>query len=310
MSSRAIRYTGARVKRLEDPRLLRGRGRYVGDITLPGMLAAAFVRSPWAHARIRGVDTSAASVIPGVAAVVTAGDIDLEPLAPTMSGDGFTPTAWPALAAARVRFAGEAVAVVVAESPYVAADARELVSVDWEPLTAVASIDGADETLFRRSHVHGDVDGAFARAAVTIHETFTHGRVTASPLELRGVVAAWDGDLLTVWASNQTPRILRSALAAALTLPETRVRVVAPDVGGGFGMKMHVFPEDLAIAAIARRLGRPVRWIEERRENLAAASQARAQRLALEVAADDTGRILALRARATSDASAWVIGKM
>ena len=307
MTASPIRYTGARIKRLEDPRLLRGRGRYIADITLPRMLAAAFVRSPWAHARIRGVDASSVSPIPGVVAVVTGRDVDARPLAPTMRGDGFTPTAWPVLPADRVRFAGEAVAVVVAEDPYTAADAHELVSVDWEPLSAVASIDAADEVLFRRSHVSGDVDGAFARAAVTIRETFTHGRVTASPLEPRGVVAAWDGDTLTVWASSQTPSLLRSVLAAALALPETRVRVVTPDVGGGFGMKMHVFPEDLAIASIARRLGRPVRWIEERRENLAAASQARSQRVELEVAADDAGRILALRARVVSDAGAYHI---
>jgi carbon-monoxide dehydrogenase large subunit len=305
-----IRYTGARVKRLEDPRLLRGQGRYVGDVKLPGMLGAVFVRSPHAHARVRGIDASAARVAPGVVAVATARDVSAKPINPKLEGDGYTPTEWPALAADRVRYLGEAVAVVVAETPYAAADAREAVVVDWEPLPAVATIDAALERgdlLFRRAQTRGGVDEAFARADVTLRETFTHERVAPSPIEPRGVVAAWDGDTLTMWASTQTPRMLRAVVAASLGLDEARVRVVTPDVGGAFGLKMHVFPEDLALASLARRLGRPVRWIEERREMLASASQARAQRLDVEVAADATGRVLALRARAMSDGGAYHI---
>ena len=305
-----IRYTGARVRRLEDPRLVQGQGRYVADVRLPGMLTAAFVRSPHAHADVQAIDASAARAVPGVVAVLTASDVTVKPINPKLDGSGYTATEWPALASDRVRFVGEAVAVVIAETAYAAADAREAVVVEWDPLPAVATLDAALErghVLFRRTQTRGAVDEGFASAAVTVRETFTHERVAPSPLEPRGVVAAWDGDTLTLWASTQTPRILRGVVAASLGLDEARVRVVTPDVGGGFGLKMHVFPEDLTLAATARRLGRPVRWIEERREMLATASQARAQQLEVEAAADETGRVLALRARAVSDAGAYHI---
>jgi carbon-monoxide dehydrogenase large subunit len=306
---RLIRYTGARVRRVEDPRLLQGRGRFLDDITLPRLLAVAFVRSPHAHAAITRVDADAARATAGVVAVVTADDLRgrARPLAPRLEGGGFTPTAWPALADGVARFGGEAVAAVVATSAYAAADGAERVVVTYAP-RPVASADDAlagGDVLVRRRFRRGDVAAAFARARVVVRETFAHGRCAASPLEPRGVIADWDGDALTVWASTQTPAILRRALAAALGLDETRVRVVAPDVGGGFGLKMHVFPEDVAVAALARLLGRPLKWVETRRENLAAATHARAQRMEVEVAADDEGRLLALRARAISDAGAY-----
>ncbi len=305
-----IRLTGARVKRLEDPRFLRGLGRYVDDLVLPRLLWGAFVRSPHAHAEVRAVDADQARALPGVAAVLTADDLRglARPLAPRLEGGGFTPTAWPPLADRRVRFCGEAVALVVAESPYLAADARDLVRVDYAPLPAVTSIDAAlaaGQVLFRRDWRHGDVDGAFARGAHVVRETFAHGRCAPSPIEPRGLVADWDGETLHVWAGTQTPSILRAALAEALGLDAARVRVAVPDVGGGFGLKMHVFPEDVAVAAVARRLGRPVKWIEERRENLTAASHAREQHLEVEAAADAAGRLLALRARVVSDAGAY-----
>jgi carbon-monoxide dehydrogenase large subunit len=306
-----IRYTGARVKRLEDPRLVQGRGRYLADVGLGGACAVAFVRSPYAHARVRSVDSAAARGSPGVIAVVTASDLaGIAPLAPVLEGDGFHATAWPPLAGDEVRFCGEAVAAVIATNSYLAADARDLVSVDYAPLPAIVSIDDALEAgavLVRRTHRRGDLERAFARAAVTVRETFSHARVAPSPLEPRGVLVQWDDETLTMWASTQTPRILRTALAAALTLDETRVRVVTPDVGGGFGLKMHVFPEDVALAAIARLIGRPLRWIEERREDVSAGSQARAQRVDVEAAADEAGRLLALRARVVSDAGAYHI---
>jgi aerobic carbon-monoxide dehydrogenase large subunit len=274
------------------------------------MLHVAFVRSPHAHALIREIDTSTARGMPGVVTVVTAAELggQARPLAPRLEGDGFTPTEWPPLAEGRVRFCGEAIAAVVATSGYAAADAREALTVDYEPLPAIASVDAglaSGHVLFRRAFATGDVDGAFAGAAVVVRETFCHGRCAPSPLEPRGVVADWDGETLTVWASSQTPYILRTSLARALGLDEMRVRVVVPDVGGGFGLKMQVFPEDVAVAAIARMLSRPVKWIEERRENLAAGSQAREQRMEVEVAAGSDGRLLALRARAISDAGAY-----
>jgi aerobic carbon-monoxide dehydrogenase large subunit len=284
----------------------------VDDIALPRMLVATFVRSPHAHAVVAGVETTAARAVPGVATVVTGADLArvTRPLAPRFTGDGFTPTAWPALAHERVQFCGEAVAAVVAADGYTAADARELVTVAYEPLPAVASIDAAlarDAVLYRRRHCHGDVEAAFASAPVVLQETFEHGRCAASPLEPRGLVADWDGDGLTVWASTQTPTILRTALAGALDLPLMRVRVITPDVGGGFGLKMHVFPEDVAVAALARRLGRPVKWTEQRRENLGAAAHARQQRMEVALAAAADGRVLALRARVLSDGGAYHI---
>jgi len=254
-----LRYTGTSVKRLEDPRLLTGRARYLDDLVLPRMLSACFARSPHAHARISRIDAAAATALPGVLAVVTADELRAvtKPLAPRLEGGGFTATAWPALADGVARFCGEAVAAVVASSPYVAADARELIAVDWEPLPAVATLDAAlaaGRVLFQRRHRTGDVDGAFARAAIVVDETFGHDRCAPSPLEPRGMIADWDGETLTVWSPSQCPSIMRTALAVALDLPEARVRIVTPDVGGGFGLKMQVFPEDVAVAALARRL--------------------------------------------------------
>jgi len=305
-----LRYTGMRIKRLEDPRLLSGRGRYLDDLALPRMLFASFVRSPHAHARIVRIDATAARALPGVVAVLTADDLRsaAKPLAPRLDGTGFTPTAWPALADGVARYCGEAVAAVVAASPYVAADARELVTVDWEPRPAVATIEQAlasQQILFERRYRHGDVDGAFARAAIVLRETFEHGRCAPSPLEVRGALADWDGEALTIWSGNQSPSMMRTALAEALGLPHARVRIITPDVGGGFGLKMQVFPEDVALGALSRRLGRPVKWIEERRENLVAASQARGQRTTVELAAAADGTVLALRSRVMSDNGAY-----
>jgi carbon-monoxide dehydrogenase large subunit len=307
-----IRLTGARVKRVEDPRLLRGRGRYVADLALPGMLSVAFVRSVHAHAEVREIDAARARAQPGVVAVATAADLRgaVRPLAPRLDGGGFTATAWLPLAEGRVRFVGEAVAAVIAERAPLAADGREAVAVSYAPLPAITSIDAglaAGQILFRRDWRRGDVDTALATAPLVLRETFSHGRCAPVPLEPRGVVADWDGATLTVWASTQTPQILRSALAATLQLSESQVRVIVPDVGGGFGLKVHVFPEDVAVAALARRLGRPLKWIEERRENLAAGSHAREQRVELAVAADRQGRLLALQARMLSDAGAYHI---
>jgi aerobic carbon-monoxide dehydrogenase large subunit len=305
-----LRYTGMRIKRLEDPRLLSGRGRYLDDLALPRMLFASFVRSPHAHARIVRIDAAAARARPGVVAVFTADDLRsaAKPLSPRLDGTGFTPTAWPALADGAARYCGEAVAVVVAASPYAAADARELVTVDWEPRPAVATTEQAlasRQILFERRYRQGDVDGAFARAAIVLRETFDHGRCAPSPLEVRGALADWDGEALTIWSGNQSPSLMRTALAEALGLPHARVRIITPDVGGGFGLKMQVFPEDVALGALSRRLGRPVKWIEERRENLVAASQARGQRTTVELAAAADGTVLALRSRVMSDNGAY-----
>ena len=314
------RYLGARVKRLEDSRLLAGQGRFLDDVTLPGMLHAAFVRSAHAHAIVLAVDAAPARRVPGVVLVLTGRDLDGEvaPLVARLEGPGFTPTAWPALASERTRFVGEPVAVVAAESPYAAADGAVAVAVGYDPLPAVADVTAAlapgaprlhpghpSNVLFERDDRRGDVDGAFATAPVVVRETFIHARCSASPLEGRGLVARWEDGGLTLWTGTQVPHVFRTGVARALGLPESRVRVIVPDTGGGFGQKMHVMPEDLAVAAIARRAGRPVKWVETRRENLAAATQAREQRVEIEAAADADGTLRALRARLVSDVGAY-----
>ena len=312
----------ARVKRLEDPRLLTGQASYVDDIHLPGLLYAAFVRSPHAHAHLSGVDVSAALDVPGVVAILAGPDLigRVQPLSPRLDANGFAATAWPALADSRVRFAGEPVALVAAGTPYAAADGCERVDARYDPLDALASVDVAlapgapvlhdtapGNVLFRREYSQGDVDGAFARADIRISERFDHGRCSAAPLEPRGLVAQWEDSHLTVWTGTQIPFVYRSALARAFGLPESSVRVIVPDTGGGFGQKMHVMPEDLAVAALARAVARPVKWTETRRENLAAASHAREGRVELEAAADAEGVLLGLRARVVSDAGAYHI---
>jgi carbon-monoxide dehydrogenase large subunit len=318
----STRYIGAQVRRLEDPRLISGQGRFLDDIRPDGLLHAAFTRSPHAHALVRGVEVAAARRAPGVGAVLTGQDLagTVRPLAPRLDAPGFTSTAWPALARDRVRFVGEPVVVLAAETPYAAVDARELVVVEYDPLPALTDVtaaaaagaprihpEHASNVLFQRRHSQGDVHGAFSRAAVVVGETFAHGRCSAAPLEPRGLIARWDSDGLTVWSGTQVPSIYAATLARAFGLDEGRARVIVPDTGGGFGQKMHVMPEDLAIVALARATGRPVKWVETRSENLAAASQAREERVEIEAAADAAGTILALRARLYSDAGAYHI---
>jgi carbon-monoxide dehydrogenase large subunit len=301
---------------------LTGGGAYLDDVRMPGLLHAAFVRSVHAHALVRRVVIERARGAPGVAAALSGRDLtaSVTPFAPRLEGGGFWPTEWPALAPQRVRFVGEAVVALCAEGPAQAADACELVEIDYEPLAPIADVDSAlaqgapllhdgvpGNVLFRRDYSYGDVDGAFARAHIVLRETFSHGRCSASPLEARGIAAAWEGDRLTVWSGTQAPHIFRTALAAAFRLPEGHVRVVVPDTGGGFGQKMHVLPEDVAVAALARVAGRPVKWIETRRENLAAASQAREGRVEIEAAADRDGVLLAIRARVVADNGAYHI---
>jgi aerobic carbon-monoxide dehydrogenase large subunit len=313
------RWIGAPIKRLEDPRLLTGRGRYLDDLAVPGMLHAAFVRSPHAHARVAAIETGPATAASGVRAVLCGKDLGaVAPMAPRLEAPGFAPTTWAALAPDRARYPGEPVAAVAATTAYAAADAAELVAVDYEPLPALPDIDAAlapgaprlheavaGNVLLRRRHSHGEVDAAFARATHVLAETFSTGRVSAAPLEPRGLVAAWDGDALTVWASTQIPFVMRTALARAFGLGESAVRVVAPDTGGGFGQKMAILPEDIAVVALARATGRPVKWVETRRENLQAASHAREQRVAVELAADGEGRLLGLRAHVWGDSGAY-----
>jgi len=312
-------WIGRAVRRREDPRLLRGEGRYLADLALPGMLHLAFVRSPHAHARVRAVDPAPALDVPGVVAVFTAADLALAPITAALRDARYRGGSWPPLAREVVRFVGEPVAVVAAADRYLAEDAAERVAVTYEPLPAVAALDAAlapdapqlhpdvpGNRFLEREVVHGDVETAFARAAVVVRGTFRHSRVAGAPLEGRGVAAAWEPPgRLTVWASTQTPHHLKEAVARGLGLAAAQVRVVVPDVGGGFGPKMMLYPEDLVTCAVAQRLRRPVKWVEDRRENLLAMTQAREVWVEAEAAADAAGRLLAVRATLCSDAGAY-----
>lgn len=310
--SEVLRHTGSPTKRVEDSRLLRGGGRFIDDVSLPRLVHVGFVRSPHAHAAIRRLDPSSALQNPEVVAVFTADDLRAValPLSPSLEASDFVATEWPVLADRFVHFCGEAVAAVVAISPYDATDGVGRVEVEYEPLPAVVSLSQAltdGRVLYRRTYRHGDVERAFADAQIVLRERFYRPRCAPCPMEPRGIVADWDGQTLVVWASTQAPHILRGALAHLLRLDEARIRVVVPEVGGGFGLKFHVFPEDVVVAAIARLLQRPVKWIEQRRENLTAASHAREQVVDIELAATRDGQLSGIRARVSSDGGAYHI---
>jgi aerobic carbon-monoxide dehydrogenase large subunit len=315
---------GRAVRRVEDARFLRGRGCYIDDLRLPGLLHAAFVRSPHANARLLAIDSRDARSAEGVVEILDGPTVrgSCRPIRAVITTPGLVPSEWPVLALDRVRFAGEAVAVVIADSPYRAADAAERVVVEYEPLPAltdVASAAGAGATLlhdgtqtnvlYQRGVTAGDVDGAFARADLVISETFQTQRATGVPIEPRGAIAAPDERTggLTLWSSTQVPHILRTALAELLALDEARLRVVAPDVGGGFGVKGQLFPEEAVLCVAARRVGRPVKWVETRREHLLASIHSREHRYEVEAAFSREGRLLALRGTVDVDAGAYSV---
>jgi carbon-monoxide dehydrogenase large subunit len=318
------KFVGATVTRSEDPRFLTGKGRYVDDIRIPGTLHVAIVRSPVAHARIRGVDVSAAEALDGVVAVITGATLRglVPPMTPDLGMADYHPAPQLALATDTVRFVGEPVAAVVAASRYVAEDAADLVEVDYEELPVVMNADAALADGSPQLHedvpgnlVHhmslnsGDMDAALSEADEVIRHTFQSHRHEAVPLEGRAVLASYDvaTESLTVWTSSQIPHLVRTLLARLLEMPEHSVHVVAPDVGGGFGLKAMLAREELLIAAIARSLGRPVKWIEDRRENLIASGQAREEKVEVEVPVRRDGTILGLRARILDDIGAYTV---
>ncbi len=325
------KYFGASVPRKEDPRLLRGEGRFVDDIKLPGMLHAAFVRSLHAHARIRAIRTDAARRLPGVAHVFTFTELDrwMKP----MPLFGAIPPGLaarvvvrmrqvPQLAMCRdvVRYVGEIVAMVLAPSRALAEDACELVEVDYEPLTPVTDMLAAAEPGAPLVHAEwgdnvavefetgfGDIGAALRAADVSVRERFHIQRYVGMPLETRGVVARWDprDGSLTTWNSTQVVHFVQQGLVAALELPPHKIRVVAPDVGGGFGTKANGYPEDLLIPAAAIASRRPVKWIEDRREHMMASAHARHQVHDIEIAARRDGAMLAVRDRIWLDLGAY-----
>ena len=325
-------FIGRSMPRREDRRLLTGRGQFIADFELPRMLHAVFVRSPLAHARIKAVDLTRAAAAPGVVAAMSGPEL-AQLLPPVSDTQLALPSKWttqvqhkfinpqqPLLAHDKVRHVGEAVAVIVAETRYAAEDAAQLVELDLDPLPAVldpdASLGAGSPIVHDRFGTNligsftvakGDIERAMARAPHRLKRRFHHHRYAAMPMECRGVVGLHDSrtDTLTIWSSTQVVHWVRREAAAVLQLPEARIRCVALDVGGGFGVKGHVYPEDLLIPFLARRLGRPVQWIEDRREHLICSCHSRDQIHDVEVGFDDEGRILALRDSFAVDGGAW-----
>ena len=325
------KYFGAAVRRREDPRFLRGEGRFLDDVRVAGLLHVAFLRSPYAHAMIRAIRTERARAAPGVVAVFTFADLEswMKPL-PLF---GAPP---PGLAAAiafeirqapqfalcrdRARYVGEIVAMVVAESRARAEDAAEAIEVEWEPRPVVTDMRQAAEPgtpLVHEAwgtnvgvgftHAIGDVEAAFARADLVMSETFHIQRYVGMPLESRGAVAVWDrrDGTLTTWNSTQVSHFVQQGLAGALGLPHHKVRVIAPDLGGGFGTKASGYPEDHLVPIAAIVLNRPVKWVEDRREHMMSAAHARHQVHAISLAAQRDGTIVGLRDRIWLDLGAY-----
>jgi carbon-monoxide dehydrogenase large subunit len=317
-----VKMVGARVKRLEDPRLLRGQGAFVDDVALPGVLHMAVLRSPHAHARLVAVDVGPARALPGVADAFSAADLGPDPAAIPVLFPVETSRDTPQYPLARdtVRYVGEGVAVVIAENQHIAEDALELIDVEYEVLDAVvdpiaAMLSGApvlhpaapDNVGASLVYTVGDADAAFAEADRVIGDRLDMQRYTGIPLETRGVAATRDAVTgeLTVWASNQWPHILRGVVAGMLGIPERSLRVITPDVGGGFGCKAEVYPEDVLVPFAASRLGRPVKWIEDRAEHFLTLVHSREQSHELELAFTNDGRITGLRARLVTDVGAY-----
>ena len=315
---------GQPVKRHEDDRLVQGRGQYTDDIRLPGMVYAHMVRSPHAHAKIKDVDKSAALALPGVLAVFSGADLK--------DTVGMIPTAWippnadmkmtphPALAYDTVRYVGDGVAVVIAEDPYTASDAADLVRVSYAPLDAVVHPKAAmgsgqplvhpeiaDNVAFHWS-VGDNLDDVFAAAEVVVRQEFRQQRLIPSAMEPRAAVAQYNPatEELTLWATTQNPHIHRLLMSGILGIPEHRLRVVAIDVGGGFGSKIACYPDEVVVAYAARALGRPVKWTETRQENFIATSHGRDHVHEVEIAGTRTGHIEAIRVKAFSNLGAYL----
>ena len=308
---------GRPAPRREDAKLLTGAGAFLDDLKAHAVTYARFVRSPVAHARIRGVDTSTARQSNGVVAVLTATDLELPLLEAPLENPAARRLPRPMLACDVVRFVGEPVAVVIAESQQLAEDAAARVAIDVEELPVVASVDDALRDGAPRLHEHatnvlydasfaaGDVDGVFAAADMVIERTFTSPRQSALPMETRGVLAEPTAAGLRVHASTQAPHMLHRLLAEAIQLPRDEIRVTCPDIGGGFGLKAHVYPEEVVTCAVARLLRRPVKWVEDRTECLIASCHARDQHVGIRVAADRDGRVLAVDADVVCDIGAY-----
>jgi carbon-monoxide dehydrogenase large subunit len=320
---------GAAIKRVEDRRFLLGKGGYADDWQPAGLVYAAFLRSPYAHARIAAIDVSRALALDGVIAVVTGQQMGelARPLRATSTMRTYVATEQPILARDKVRFVGEAVAAVVAHSRYIAEDALELIVVEYDTLAAVSDVeaaaaegsvlvheDAATNVMVAREFKHGAASaglgtGAHPEAALTVRERFRFRRHAAVSIEPRCCVALYNAGLgeLTLRSSTQCPGVVRTALAASLAMPEHLVRVVSSDVGGGFGAKSSVYPEEIAVSALAKMVGRPVNWTSDRREDLLATSQAWDEIIDAELAVSAQGQILELKADVLADVGAYAV---
>lgn len=313
-------WVGKRMLQREDRKLVKGQGTYVDDIHLPGMLHLAILRSPYAHAMINSIDASAA-LESGCKAVFTGADLaaGTEPFTLRFTGCQ-RPLSYYALATDRVRYAGEAVAAVVAPDRYQAEALSDLIFVDYDPLEAVASPEAAlapgaprlypewpDNLLLHHRVGFGDMEGAIREGDLVVRETIRSQRHTAHPMETRGLVASYDGEVLTIWCSHQMPHMLRTVIAEGLRFPENRIRVIAPNVGGGFGVKYNFYPEDVLVPFVALQLRRPVKWIEDRREHFVATAHAREQEIAITLALRGDGTLLGVRTEARIDLGAGAI---
>jgi aerobic carbon-monoxide dehydrogenase large subunit len=312
---------GRRMKRKEDPRLITGRGNYVDDMVLPGMLYMALVRSPVAHARISSIDTSGAKGRPGVRAVLTGEDLDVgQPLPMVWIPPGVevkTPEHWP-LARGEVNHVGDPVAVVVGDDKYGVIDAAEQVIVEYDELPAVidpekALEDGAplvhDDLGTNKTHEWslggGDIDAGFSEADVVVERRIVNHRTAGAAIEPRGCIADWRADSVTLWTSTQIPHLVRLFLAGELGVSEEKIRVVAPEVGGGFGSKLNHYAEEVLACYLSRKLGRPVKWLETRSENLATTTHGRDLIMYCRMGVKRDGTITAFHTKIVADLGAY-----
>ena len=320
--SDAPKYVGRAMKRVEDPRLIKGIATDTDDIRLPGLLLAAILRSPHAHARVVSIDVAQAQALPGVVAVLTGADVNEHcgtvPCAGAMADQKMPKHT--VLAGDRVYFVGHAVAVVVATDAYIARDAIDAIDVDYDPLPVVVTAEAAIEPGSPLTHpdlgtnvayTHtmggGDIDDAFRRADRVVKQRIVHQRLTPMPIEPRAVVASYHAGegTLTLWSSTQVPHLIRTLLPGMLGIAENKLRIVAPEVGGGFGAKLNVYAEEALCGHLAKRLGTPVKWVETRRENAASTIHGRDQTADYEVAVKNDGTILGLKSRTIADLGAY-----
>jgi aerobic carbon-monoxide dehydrogenase large subunit len=315
-----MKYVGQAIKRKEDPRLVSGTSSYVDDIVLPGMLTLAFARSIHGHARIKRIDVSKARRLAGVHTVITAADIPDMRVPVAGEIPGMKKVALPVLASGKVIFVGQPVAAVLASDKYIARDAADLIEIEYEPLPAVTNPEKAvepgspviheqfsDNIAYTAGFENGNSEQAFKDAEVTVQARFVNQRLAPVSIEPRGVVATTQlpENELVIWSSTQIPHLLKTQLAFMVGVPENRARVITPEVGGGFGSKLNVYAEEGLVAYLARRTGKPVKWIESRRENMACTIHGRDQIDYVELALKKDGTILGMRLKVVADIGAY-----